>query len=229
MTEMSGRASNSRSDCCISSVIGISIMFSGGCLKTTRATGAPTSTSIRVVDAVAILSEVLAELRSAGRPGAAVPTRASLNVNRRLARLANGRQRIARALFLSNPLLFVADNVEQQQFILGDRQIFFAMLLVAAIVQRLARLAVELLPRPFSNVAVEVDVGRVQLLLARLQKCVQPLHQPGHFLTIKVAAVIIQVVEVSSRVILQFVVPALDSPDVGPMRRRRMVRAKKIE
>src|ERR1035441_5091660 len=42
-------------------------------------------------------------------------------------------------------------------------------------------------------------------------------------------AVVVQVVEVGRLVVLQFVVPAFDSPDVRPVRRGRMIRTEKIE
>src|SRR5580658_9009290 len=112
---------------------------------------------------------------------AAVPSRTSLEVNGRFARLANGRQRIARAFFFFDPLLFVADDVEQQLFIFRAGKILFAVLLVGAIVQWLAGFAVILLPRPPSDVAVEVDVGGVEPLLTRLQERVQLIHQSRNF------------------------------------------------
>src|ERR1700687_1021790 len=182
-----------------------------GLLRVIRATSALTSTLSRVVEAVAIHLPI------------------PLQVDRLPARLANRGQRIAGALFLLDPLLFVADDVEQQFFILRARQILFTMLLVAAVVQRFAGLAVVLLPCPLYNVAVKADVRRIELLLALLQKSVQALDQPRNFLPIQVAAVIVKVVEVRGLVILQLIVPALDSPDVGPVRRGRMIRTEKVE
>src|SRR5208282_3060755 len=99
------------------------------------------------------------------RDGRGRPSLHFLYIDRRLPRLADGGQRIARALFLFDPLLFVADDVEQQIFILRTGQILFTVLLVTAVVQRLAGFAVVFLPCPFSDAAVEVDVGRVELLL----------------------------------------------------------------
>src|ERR1039457_3347983 len=43
------------------------------------------------------------------------------------------------------------------------------------------------------------------------------------------AAVVVQVIEVGRLIVLQFVVAALDSPDVGPMRRGGMIRAEKVK
>src|SRR6266436_1251004 len=108
---------------------------------------------------------------------ARVPAPHGLNVDRLLPRLANCRQRIACALFLFDPLFFVSNNVEQQLFIFRTRKILCTVLLVAAVVQRLPGLAVELLSGPLSDAAVEPDVGRVELFLAGLQKRVQALDQ----------------------------------------------------
>src|SRR5580700_6677910 len=98
----------------------------------------------------------------------------ALKINRRLAWLAYRRQRIACARLFFDPLLFVADDVEQELFIFSARKIFFAVLLVGAVVQWLARFAVKLLRCPFSDAAVEVNVGRVELFLAWLEESVQP-------------------------------------------------------
>ncbi len=151
-----------------------------------RATGELTSRLRRVVEAVAIFVGGPCGLRSAGQPrsGGCVPTRAVLNVDGLLPRLANRRQGIACTRFLFDPLLFVADDVEQQLFIFRAGKILFTVLLVAAVVHRLAGLAVILLPCPLSDAAVKADVGRIELLLARFQKGVQPLDQSRHFLPI---------------------------------------------
>src|SRR5208283_5636714 len=106
---------------------------------------------------------------------------------------------------------------------------FFTVLSVAAGVQRFTGLAVVLLPCPSSNVAVEVDVGGVELLFPRLQERVQLFHQSRDLLTIEMAAVVVQIVEVGGFVVLQFVIPAFDSPDVGPVRRGRMICTEKVE
>src|SRR5208282_468856 len=163
MVEMSVRDSISPSVCCSSRIIGRSMTLRGGLISFTRATGAATLTLTRLVAAVAIVQR--------GR------TRVSplhvLDINRRLARLGNRGQRIARALFFFDPLLFVADDVEQQLFVLRAGQILFTVLLVSAIVQRFTGFAVVFLPCPSSNVAVEVDIWRVELLFARLQERVQ--------------------------------------------------------
>src|SRR5216684_4212140 len=118
----------------------------------------------------------------AGRAG--TPVSRLLDVNRLPARLPNRRERIARACLLFDPLLFVADDVEQQFFILRAGKVLLTVLLVAAVVQRLASLAVVLLPCPLSDAAVKADVGRVELLLARRQESVQPLDQSRNFLPI---------------------------------------------
>src|SRR5258708_39428643 len=78
--------------------------------------------------------------RSICRDGRGRPSLHFLDVNRLPARLANRRQRISRARFLFDPLLLVADNVEQQLFIFRAGEILFTVLFVAAVVQRLSGL-----------------------------------------------------------------------------------------
>ena len=87
----------------------------------------------------------------------------------------------------------------------------------------------KLLPGPFSYVAVELNIGRVELGFAGLQISVQALNEAGNFVAIKMAAVIVQVVEIGYLIVLRFVVAALDAPYVGPVRRGRMVGAEKVE
>src|SRR5216684_7694074 len=177
--EMSVRGSISASACCNSSIIGRSMILSGGLIRVIRATGEFTSRLSRAVEAVAIFvgDPCGASLRWTAEGGC--PRQAVLNVDGLLPRLANRRKRIARPLFLFDPLLFVADDVEQQFFIFHAGKVLLTVLLVAAVVQRLAGLAVVLLPCPLSDAAVKTNVGRVELLLARLQKRIQPLHQSG--------------------------------------------------
>src|ERR1700675_3554628 len=94
----------------------------------------------------------------------------NLNIDGRLARLAYCGKRIPGASLLFDPLLFVPNNVEQQNFIFYAGQIFFAVLRVGAIVQRFTGFAMILLPRPSSDAAVEMNVGGVEPFLARLQE-----------------------------------------------------------
>src|SRR5271169_6260234 len=108
-----------------------SMTFRGELISLMRATDAATFASTRVVAAVAIVGGGSCGSRRDSRSRL---SSSSLNVDRRFARLGNRRQRIARSLFLFDPLLFVVDDVEQQLFIFRARQILFTMLLVAAVV-----------------------------------------------------------------------------------------------
>src|SRR5208282_673627 len=161
-----------------------SMTFRGGLISLMRATDAATFTSTRVVAAVAIFGGGFCGSRRDSRPRL---SGCLLEVDGRLARLADRRQRIARAFFFFDPLLLIADDVEQQLFILSAGEALFTVLGIAAIVQWLASFAVVLLPCPSSDVAVEVDVGRVELLLARLQKRIQLIDQSRNFLPIEMA------------------------------------------
>ena len=64
-----------------------------------------------------------------------------LKVDGRPARLADGRERVARAFLLLDPLLLIPDDVKQQRLVLRARQALGGVLLVGAIVERLAGLA----------------------------------------------------------------------------------------
>src|SRR5437867_2926748 len=100
------------------------------------------------------------------------------------------------------------------------------MLLVGAIIQRLARLGMEFQTRPAANCAVELYVGSVQFGLSRFQNCIETLDQAGYLVAIKMTVVVVQFVELRVLLIFRLVITALDSPHVGPMRRRRVIRAK---
>src|SRR5208283_5497619 len=102
------------------------------------------------------------------------------------------------------------------------------MLFIGTIVQRLAGLRMELLSLPTSNLPIELDVRRVKLRLTSLQRSVEALNQSCHFVTIEIPVVIVQIVEVGSMRVLGLVVPPLHTPNVGPMRRGRMIRAKQV-
>src|SRR5258708_18593305 len=142
--------------------------------------------------------------RSICRDGRGRPSLHFLDVNRLPARLANRRQRIARAIFLFDPLLFVADDIKQQLLIFRAWQILFTVLLVTAIVQRLASLAVILLPRPLSDAALKADVGGVELFLASRRERVQALDQARNFFSIQLTAVVVEVVAVGGPIVHQF-------------------------
>ena len=96
-----------------------------------------------------------------------------LKVNRRLARLRDGHQRIASSLLGCNPFLFIGDDFEQQLSVFCTRHVIFQVLLVGLIVERLAGLGMELLPGITADCAIELDIGRVELRLARFQRGVE--------------------------------------------------------
>ena len=53
------------------------------------------------------------------------------------------------------------------------------MLYIRTVVERLASLAVEALPCPSPDVAIELNVGRIELLFAGPKESVQALDQPA--------------------------------------------------
>ena len=91
------------------------------------------------------------------------------------------------------------------------------MLLIRPIVENFAALRVELLPCPASNHAIELNVRRVQALFASLQDTVEALNQSRDFIAIKLAVVIVQIVQIGLAFILGLVVAAFDSPNVSPV------------
>ena len=92
------------------------------------------------------------------------------------------------------------------------------MFFVGAIVDRFSRLRVEFLASPTANGAIELNVRRVKLGLAGLERTIETLDQSGYFVTVKIAIVVVQVVEVGRLLVLGFVVAAFHAPNVGPMR-----------
>src|SRR6266852_3599137 len=102
------------------------------------------------------------------------------------------------------------------------------MSLVGAVVHRFARLCVKFLSCPASDVAVELDVRRVKLGLASRQYAIETLDQPRHFVAIEMPVVIVQLIEMRRLLIFRLVIPALNSPNIGPMSGRRMVRAEQV-
>src|ERR1035437_245155 len=119
--ETSGRDSISASDCASSSIMGMSMMFSGGRRSTIRATEPSTS------------SETLPSLASMD-----VVVMCELQVDRRLPYFADGRERVARSCLLRDPFLLVADDVEQKFLVFRRRHVIFHVLFVGPIVQQFA-------------------------------------------------------------------------------------------
>src|SRR5450631_1301195 len=99
---------------------------------------------------------------------------------------------------------------------------------IGTIVEFLTRLRVELLPRPLPDGTIEFDVRRIQFWFTGCERTVETLDQPRHFVTIEVAVVIVQIIEVGDLVILGFVVASLNTPHIRPMRRRGMVRTEQV-
>src|SRR6202020_609795 len=148
--------------------MGMSMTFSGGCRSPMRATEP------------SISSEIRASLASVG--GLAICT---LQVDRRLPHFANSGERIASAGFLCDPFLLVVDDVEQQLLVFGRRHVIFPVLVVRTVIRRLAGLRVEFLAGPFSDRAVELDIGGTQLRFARFQCAVESGDQPRRLIAIK--------------------------------------------
>src|SRR2546422_11729515 len=58
---------------------------------------------------------------------------------------------------------------------------------------------------------------------------VQPLHQLGDLLAVQVAAELVELRLAGLGLVLPLVVAAFQAPHIGPVRRRRVVRAEQIE
>src|SRR5579859_3520586 len=99
------------------------------------------------------------------------------------------------------------------------------MFFVGAIVERLAGFGMKLLACPFSDGAVELDVRRIQLWFAWFERVVEALNQPGDFIAIKIAVVIVEIVEVGFLFILRLIVAALHPPNISPVGGRRVIGA----
>src|SRR5579872_6905309 len=160
------------------------------------------------------------DLNGRGRPFLHCSWRSQsfLKVDRRFARLGYGFEGIARAFFRNDPLLFVGDNFEQQLFVVGAGKKIRQLLIVFFVFERRAGFRMIFLIGPAANHAIELDVWSVKFWLTRLQNRVEARNQSGNLVAIKVAVVIVQIVEVGLLVVFRFVIAALDSPNVGPMR-----------
>ena len=102
------------------------------------------------------------------------------------------------------------------------------MLVVCAIVERFASLRVEFLVGPAPDEAIELDVWRIELCLARLQVAVNSLYQSCYFVAIEKAIVVIKIVQVSGVVVFRLVVASFDTPNISPVRGRRMIGTEQI-
>src|ERR1700722_1472692 len=208
ITEISVRCSISASARDNSSIIEMSITFSGALSRAIRATTEWISTFSRAS---------LDSAKSITIPSPLGRNETSLQIDRRLPHFANGRQGIARTDFLGNPFLFVRNNFEQKLLVRLRWHVIFQMLVISPIVQQLARLRMELLSFPASNFTVELDVRRVKLWLARLKRIVEALNQTSHFIAIQSPVVVVQVIKVRRMFIFRLVVTSLHPPNVRPV------------
>src|SRR5258708_28376718 len=81
---------------------------------------------------------------------------------------------------------------------------------------------------PTANIAVELDLRTIELGAAGFLGRADALHQSRAFIAIKMAVVVVEIVQLRRSLILQFVIPSLYSPPVTPMPRPRMVGAEQI-
>src|ERR1700686_434274 len=108
ITETSARASISPKHCASSSIIGILTTFNGGCRREIRATGGSASNTSEAngitVSGLMVFSPCLC-VSVVSSP---------LQIDRRLPHFPDGRERVARARLLRDPLFLIADDVEQE-------------------------------------------------------------------------------------------------------------------
>src|SRR2546428_606347 len=72
------------------------------------------------------------------------------------------------------------------------------MLFVGFVVQRFAGLRVKFLSCPPAYRAIELDIWRIELWLSRFQHAVEAVNQPGYFVAVKMAVVIIEIIQLST-------------------------------
>src|SRR3989442_3127653 len=83
--------------------------------------------------------------------------------------------------------------------------------------------------RVHADLAIELRVRHPQPAVSVRNEHVQPLHQLGDLLAVQVAAELVELRLVGLGLVLPLVVAAFQSPHIGPVRRRRVVRAEQIE
>src|ERR1700731_5429949 len=106
--------------------------------------------------------------------------------------------------------------------------IVLQVLFVSAIVERFARLGMERLSLPAANLTIEFNIGRVKFWLTGLQGDVETLDKARDFIAIKIAVVVVQIIEIRGMIVLGLIVASLNAPHIGPMRGGRMIGAEKI-
>src|SRR5437868_10369505 len=85
-------------------------------------------------------------------------------LDRRLAHFADGQQRILGAGLGRDPLLLIANDIEQHFLVGGRGHDLFNVQRVLFVIERLAGLRVELLSCPFADVAIELYVRAIEFL-----------------------------------------------------------------
>src|SRR5215469_17906537 len=152
---------------------------------------------------------------------AAAATINSLKVKPRVALSASVRARtLFHAPLLLDPLRFGDLNFVDELDVLGLRNHLFHMLGEFFRAEQFARDAVGLV-RKFTDVPVELHIRNIERRLSRRNVPVDLLDQ---FLALKVvepAIVLVHVPEIGFLMSLSFVVTALQTPDVEPVRRAR--------
>src|SRR3954466_7101016 len=143
----------------------------------------------------------------------------------RLAHFADGQQWILCASLRRDPLLLIANDIEQRLLVCRRRHYFFDVPRVFLVVKWLAGLRVEFLVLPLADVAIELDVRTIKLGVSRLLTVADALHQLRALVAIEIPVVIVQVIEVGRSFVLGLVVAALDAPHICPMRGGGMISA----
>src|SRR5436190_15322305 len=102
------------------------------------------------------------------------------------------------------------------------------MLFVGFVVQRFAGLRVKFLSCPPAYRAIELDIWRIELWLSRFQHAVEAVNQPGNFVAVKMAVVIIEIIQIRLPIVLGLVVASLNAPYVGPLGEGKILVPKKM-
>src|SRR5262249_29617885 len=142
--------------------------------------------------------------------------------------LANAKQRILGSVLGSDPALFGIDDVQQQLFIRRIRQPAVELLVIFLLLYRLTCLRVIQLLCPFADVAIELDIRTVELGIPWLSAAADSLYQLRALISVQIAIVVIEIVEIGLNLVLRLVVATLDSPNIGPVCRGRMIGAKEV-
>src|SRR6185437_8611103 len=127
----------------------------------------------------------------------------------------------------SDPIRLGVLNIGDQLHVFGLGQHIAQMLDVRLRREEFARDAIRLI-RKFADMAVELQVGHVELRLARGNMLIDLVYQPLAFEMVEMAIVLVHVAEIGGFLRLRFVIAAFQAPDVEPMCRAGLVHAEKI-